>query len=143
MPEPKPSFFQRVLASWAVRSLGVGALATSLDLALGTTLLALGVPTRFAAMSGTTLGATFGFFANRRFAFQDHAQSLGSSAVRYVLVVLGTSAVHGQVVVWFRDGLGLPYVAAKLLADLLVLLPSQLVLMRYLVFPRAKPQPSA
>jgi len=120
-----------------VRSLLGGGVATGLDLTTGITLLALGAPTRVADMSGNLVGAIFNYVWNRTVAFKDTSQGLGGSALRYVLVTLGTIAVHGQVAVYFHDVRGLAYPVAKILSDLVVLVSTQL-LWRYVVFPRAK-----
>ncbi len=134
------SLLQRLKDSWAVRSMMVGAVSTVLDLGLGATLLAGGAPTRAAAMAGTLLGATFSYFANKRFSFKDSHLKGQSSALRYALVTLLSSTVHGQLVVWFT-GLGLPYVPAKFAADFLVFNLGQLLLLRYVVFPKDRPPP--
>jgi len=138
-PAPPPglaSALRRLWASWATRSLAVGAVATVLDIALGTGLLALGSGTRAAAMAGTALGALFGYFANRFFAFKDHDTRANTSALRFVLVATGSTLVHGQLVVWLRDVFGVPFVVAKMASDMVVFNVGQLLLLRYLVFPR-------
>jgi putative flippase GtrA len=128
---------RRLWSSWATRSLAVGAVATVLDLALGTSLLLTGVAsTRAAAMTGTAFGALFGYFANRYFAFRDHDRSANASAVRFALVALTSTLIHGQLVVWMRDSFGVPFVVAKMVADVLVFNVGQLLMMRYLVFPK-------
>lgn len=138
---PARALLTRVWNSWATRSLAVGAAATVLDIALGTSLLTLGVHTRFSAMTGTALGAIFTFVANRYFAFRETTPSktsLGQSAVRFFILTALSSLVHGQVVVWLRDSLGVPFVPAKVVADLAVFTFGQLILLRYVVFPQAK-----
>ena len=62
---------KRVLKSWATLSLAAGAFATCFDIALGTTLLHFGTPTRVAAMVGTSFGSTIAFFLNRYVAFRE------------------------------------------------------------------------
>lgn len=128
----------RVAHSWVVRSLGVGAVATGLDLTVGVCLLALRAPTRAAAMAGTLTGATFTFVVNRLFIFRDSNQKLWGAVFKFALVMVATSSVHGQVVVFLRDVQALPYVVAKISADLLVLTFSQLLLLRYVVFPKSE-----
>jgi putative flippase GtrA len=127
---------RRLWGSWATRSLAVGAVATVLDIGLGTGLLALGAGTRSAAMAGTALGALFGYFANRFFAFKDHDAGAHASALRFVLVAALSTVVHGQLVVWLRDVFGVPFVIAKMASDMVVFNVGQLLLLRYLVFPR-------
>lgn len=132
----RASFFQRLSQWWAARTLALGVVATALDLGLGMTLRAFGVPTRTAAMSGTTLGATFNFFANRSLAFRDHQQPFVRSVIKYVVMAVTLSAIHGQVTTWLCDGKSLPYPLAKVLADVLVITLNQPLLLRYFVFPR-------
>jgi putative flippase GtrA len=127
---------QRARNLWAARSLLVGAASTVLDLCIGGTLLWLDAPTRAAAMTGSLSGAAFSYFANRAFAFGDGDRGPGS-LVRYVLITVVQSTIHGQFVVWF-SAWGLPYVAAKMSADVLVFSVAQLLLLRYVVFPRRK-----
>jgi putative flippase GtrA len=140
-PGEQPTLLQRLLGSWATRTLAFGALATLLDLALGSTLRHFGLATHLAAMCGTTLGAVFGFFTNRAYAFRDHEQSLARSAAKYAVMSLTLSTVHGQVTEWLCDGQGAPYVLAKIGADLLVFTVNQPPLLRYFVFPK-KAQPA-
>jgi putative flippase GtrA len=131
----------RVWKSWATRSLAIGAGATLLDLLVGTSMLvALHVPTRAAAMTGTVLGAAFTFVANRHFAFKDSGTqlALARSIARFAAATLLASVVHGQLVVWLRDALGVPFVPSKIVSDLLVFTLGQLVLLRYVVFPKPK-----
>jgi putative flippase GtrA len=138
-PSAHPALLQRLLGSWATRSLALGAVATVLDLSLGTSLRWLGVRTDLAAMSGTTLGAVFAFFANRSFAFRDHHQPMAKAALKFVLVSATLILIHGQVVKLLCDGQGLPYPLAKVLADVLVITFNHPLLLRYFVFPKAKP----
>ncbi len=135
---------ERAKNLWVTRSLAVGAVSTALDLALGGTLLWFGAPTRVAAMSGTLFGSLFSYFANRDFAFRDRDPTQ-SSFWRFALITGTASAIHAQFVVWFRT-YGLPYVAAKMAADVIVYSVGQLLLLRYVVFPKKlapTPQPTA
>lgn len=139
----KPArLLERVKNLWVTRSLVVGAVSTVLDLGLGGLLLWLGAPTRWAAMAGTLAGSVFSYFAQRAFAFRDQ-EPMRRTLPRYALVAVTASTVHGQVVVWL-SGWGLPYVAAKLTADVLVYSVGQMLLLRYVVFPlkRASTPPS-
>lgn len=140
----KPNWFQRLRDSWASRSLLIGAVATAVDLALGTTLILLlphavhGIEkSRIAAMVGTLVGSTVSYFLNRRFAFKDQ-QHVAKSAWKFVVTTLVLSVVHGQAMVWLRDHAGVPYVPAKVLADLVVFTFTQLVVLRFFVFPQQK-----
>ncbi len=118
-------------------SLLAGAVATVFDLAIGTTLLHFGTPTRVAAMVGTTFGCTLAFFLNRYVAFRENKPKVLKSAIRYTLLMAVSIAIHGQVVVLLRDSSGIPYVPAKMIADLCVFTFAQLVVLRYFVFPKA------
>ncbi len=133
---------RRFLTNWATKSLLVGAVAVALDLALGLALLTFGsVSSRTAAMAGTLLGGLWTFFANRTFAFDDTTARLTQSAWRFGLMTVSLSFVHGQAVVMLRDAFGVPYVPAKVAADVVVITFTQLVLLRYFVFPRGKQPP--
>lgn len=124
-------------SSWATKSLAMGSLATVVDLSFGAVLLWLHSPTRVAAMVGTTAGGVFTFFANRYFAFKEKNPKLASPALKFVIVAGLSTIVHGQLVVMLRDWWGVPYVPAKIGADLVVFTFGQLVLLRYVVFPKA------
>lgn len=137
------TFIERLTKWWAFRSLAVGAVSVALDVSTGLTVLSLGGPTRLAAMCGTTVGSTWTYFANRHFAFKDHQEPVARSGLKFVLVQAALNTAHGQVVVWLRDGFGVPYVAAKLMADVLVVTFPQLWLMRNVVFPKKKPSAEA
>ncbi|MBS1151414.1 MAG: GtrA-like protein [Myxococcaceae bacterium] len=133
---------KRVLKSWATLSLAAGAVATAFDLALGSTLLSFGTPTRAAAMAGTTLGSTIAFFLNRYVAFREKKPKVVVPALRFLLVTLVGITLHGQVVVLLREEVGVPWVPAKLIADVCVFTFAQLIVFRYFVFPRPKEAPA-
>jgi putative flippase GtrA len=127
---------KQVLKSWVTKSLAVGAAAVALDLVIGTGLIVFfEASPRVAAMSGTVVGGIFTFFANRHFAFSDTGSSMPQSAWRYGLTTLMLSLAHGQVVVMLQAH-QVPFVPAKVAADLLVITFTQLVLLRFFVFPR-------
>jgi putative flippase GtrA len=128
---------RRVVDSWATRSLAVGGVATGLD--VGVLLLALqaGAPTPIAAMLGVLVGAAFAFVANRRFAFRDEGDVLAQLS-RYAVSTAGAMLLHGGLVWWLSDRVGVPVVLAKLGADFLVFTCGQLVLLRFVVFPKKK-----
>lgn len=129
---------ERIWKFWAARSLMIGAISTTLDLTTGALVLYLGGPTRAAAMSGTTVGSTFSYFANRHFAFKDHQEPVARSGLKFFLMQTVLGIAHGQVTVWLRDGLGVPYLLAKMSADLAVVTFPQLWLMRNFIFPAHK-----
>ena len=122
---------------WATRSIVVGAICGGTDLAIFSILLALGVPTALSAMGGTVIGCTMAFFGNRRFAFRDTTR-LGGPMVRFIIVTLIQIAIHGQLVALLRDGWKIPAVPAKITSDLCVFTLAQLLVLRYIVFPRPK-----
>lgn len=132
----------RIWKFWAARSLMIGVASTTLDLTTGALVLWLGGGTRLAAMSGTTLGSTFTYFASRHFAFKDHREPVAKSGLKFFLVQAVLGLAHGQVTVLLRDGLGIPYMISKMMADLLVVTGPQMLLMRHFVFPVAKASPS-
>src|SRR5437773_10217004 len=118
---------KKLWRSWATRSLAIGGIATVLDILVGTTCLSLlAVPTRFAAMCGVVVGATFTFFANRYFAFKEHNPKLTKPALKFVLATSASMLIHGQLVVLLRDHAGVPFVVAKMIADIGVFSVGQL-----------------
>lgn len=139
-PPPLPQrIWKKLRDGWASRSLAIGALATVLDLGLGNLLLhVFRSPTRVAAMAGTVLGATFIFFANRYFAFKEKNPKLGSPLLKFIGVTALSSVVHGQLMVFAHDRWGINYTLAKMGCDLLVFTFGQLLLLRYVVFPKPK-----
>ncbi|MHB8873096.1 MAG: GtrA family protein [Myxococcaceae bacterium] len=130
---------RKLWSSWATRSLAVGAAATVLDIVVGLICLHLiQLPTRLSAMSGVAIGGAFTFFANRHFAFKEHNPKLAKPALKFILATGLGMLIHGQFVVLMRDGVGIPFVMAKVIADLGVFSVGQLLVLRYLVFPRSK-----
>lgn len=130
----------RLSKFWAARSLAAGAVAVCFDLALGGLVLWFGGSTRAAAMSGNVLGTTLTYFFNRYFAFKDSNAPMMTSGAKFFAMQACLGVAHGQVVVWLRDFLGIPYVPAKMAADALVVAIPQLMLMRHVVFPK-EPSP--
>ncbi len=134
-----PEFLRRAWRSWATRSLAIGAVATVLDIAVGLTCLnVFRLSTRPGAMLGVAIGATFTFFANRHFAFKDRSQALASPALKFLAATAVSMVIHGQLVVMMRDRFGIPFVLAKIIADIGVFSVGQLLLLRFLVFPKKK-----
>lgn len=139
-PSKTRQWFTRLWNSWATRSLAVGAVATVLDLAIGLTLKSgLHFETRVSAMAGVLIGATFTYFANRSFAFREQTPEMASSMLKFVAVTVLSSLLHGQVVVWLTDRLSMPFALSKVLADVAIFSVGQLLLLRYVVFPKVKP----
>ena len=127
-----------IWGSWAARSLAVGALATGIDLTIGISLNSLlHVETRPSAMAGSIVGSTFTYFANRFFAFREKNPDLASSMLKFIVVTALSSIAHGQLVVWLHDSLGWPFAVAKMLADVAIFTFAQLLVLRYIVFPRS------
>ncbi len=126
---------------WAPKSLLIGAMASGLDLAIGTfCAVVLVLPTRVCTAAGLVVGATINFLAQRRFAFQDRDTRLAQSTVRWLIVTAGQILLHGQLVTILRDRLGVPYVPAKMAGDVVVFTVLQLLLLRYVIFPERKQQ---
>lgn len=129
-----------VWGSWATRSLAVGGVATVLDIL---TLLACvklaRLPTPVGAGLGVMVGAVWAFWANRRFAFKDSQGPLGPQVLRYGVTTGGAMLVHAALVGWLADRVGVPVVLAKLAADVAIFTVGQLLLLRYVVFPRSAP----
>lgn len=135
---PLPARLKKLIDSWATRSLMVGAASTTVDLSVGLTVITLfPTQTRAAGLCGLLVGSTFSYFANKRFAFHDEGK-VRASAWRYVLMTVVLSLVHAQVLVLYRDRLGIPYAIAKMMADVSVFTFTNLVLLRYFVFAKKK-----
>jgi putative flippase GtrA len=126
---------QRVLASWAARSLQVGALATVLDICvLLVCKKVLKLPTPVGAAIGVAVGSTLAFFLNRRWAFRAQGTPLTGQAVKYVISTLIAMSIHAPLVGILADWLDVPVVVAKLIADVLVFSVGQLLAMRFVIF---------
>lgn len=123
--------------SWATRSLALGGIATVFDVC--TLLLcvrAFHLPNPVGAMIGVTVGATFTFFANRHFAFKDHDPKLAPQAAKFILTTGAAMLVHATLVYMLADRLKVEVVLAKLIADVAVFSVGQLLMLRYVVFPK-------
>src|SRR5262249_22190031 len=102
----------------------------------------LKLPNPVGAMCGVTVGAIFTFFANRHFAFRDHKPKLAPQALKFSVATFAAMMVHASLVWLLADHYGVPVVLAKLAADVLVFSVGQLLLLRYLVFPKHIPHPT-
>jgi putative flippase GtrA len=126
---------ERVLKSWAARSLQVGALATVVDVCV---LLickkVLKLPTPVGAAIGVAIGSTLAFFLNRSFAFRAQGTPVTGQAVKYIISTLIAMSIHAPLVGILADWLDVPVVVAKLCADVLVFSIGQLLVLRFLVF---------
>lgn len=138
---------QRVMRSWAARSLQVGALATVVDVCvLLVCKKVFKLPTPVGAAAGVAIGSTIAFFLNRTFAFRAHGTPVTGQAVRYVISTLIAMSIHAPLVGILADWLDVPVVVSKLIADVFVFSIGQLLALRFLVFRKSmgKPtQPSA
>jgi putative flippase GtrA len=142
-PVGAKSWFKKLTGWWATRSLVIGACATVVDVAIGTFLVSvMHLSTRPAAMLALAVGTTLNFIAHRYIAFREHDPKVADPAVRWLVMTVIQTLVHGQLVVMLRDWWGVPFVPAKMAADLLVFTAAQLILVRYVVFPKKKPAPA-
>lgn len=125
---------------WVSRSLMVGAAATALDIAiLLICVKVFGTSNPVGAMVGVVFGSTFTFFANRHFAFRDHKPQLAPQALKFVVTTFAAMLVHAYLVHVLADRMGVPVVIAKMIADVAVFTVGQLLVLRYIVFPKLKP----
>ena len=123
---------------WATRSLMVGGFSTLIDVAcMVTAVEVLHWPRVLAAMFGVAIGATVGFMLNKYFAFRDHDAKLAPQAARYVLATGTAMCCHAVFIFVLTSMLGVYYVISKFIADLVVFSGGHMLLMRFLVFPRA------
>ena len=125
--------------SWATRSLAVGGVATVVDVCV---LLVckhfLHLMTPVCAAIGVLVGSTLTFFLNRHFAFRDHKEPAAPQAVKFALATGVCMLIHAGLVGFLTDRLGVPVVVSKLIADICVFSVGQLLVLRYLVFPKKK-----
>ncbi|MBK7862093.1 MAG: GtrA family protein [Archangiaceae bacterium] len=132
----------RIATSWATRSLAVGAVATAVDVVIGNLLVfGLHLSTAVAAMIALAVGSTLNFLGQRRFAFNE--RKMATPVMRWVLMTALQIPVHGQLVHVFRDWWGVPFTFAKMGGDVIVFGVLQLVMLRYLVFPKTPEEEAA
>lgn len=125
--------------SWAIRSLALGAVAAACDYTvLILCAFVLDLPSAVAAMCGLAVGATLNFLLNRNYAFRDCQSTLAATALRYAAAIACLMVLHAPAVGMLTDRLELPIVVSKLIADVTLLAGGQLLLLRYVVFPRNK-----
>jgi len=129
------SLAEKVYGNWATKSLAVGAVATFIDVCIGNVLVfGLHFSTAVSAMMALAVGSTINFIGQRRFAFNE--KKVATPVVRWVLMTALQIPIHGQLVHVFRDTWGVPYTLSKMLGDVIVFGVIQLVVLRYLVFPK-------
>lgn len=129
----------RLASRWFVRSLLVGAVSSACD--YGTLLFCARVlqwPSAFCAACGLAVGSTLSFTLNRCVAFTDCRTPLWSSALRYAGAIGALMVVHASAVGLLTDRAQVPILVSKLIADVTILSAGQLLLLRYIVFPRNK-----
>jgi len=131
-----------IWTSWATRSLALGGIATVLDIFVLLGCVSLGAPNPVAAMIGVSVGATFTFFANRHFAFRDHHPELAPQVLKFVGATAGAMGIHAALVHLLADTWSVPVVLAKMMADVAVFSVGQLLLLRYVVFPKKQERPA-
>ena len=132
---------QRVMRSWAARSLQVGALATVLDVCvLLVCKKVLKLPTPVGAAAGVAIGSTLAFFLNRSFAFRAQGTPVAGQAVKFLISTLIAMSIHAPLVGILADWLDVQVVLAKLMADVLVFSIGQLLAMRFLIFRKETPK---
>jgi len=126
---------QRVMRSWAARSLQVGALATVVDVCvLLVCKKVLKLPTPVGAAIGVAIGSTLAFFLNRSFAFRAQGTPVAGQAVKFIISTLIAMSIHAPLVGILADWLDIQVVLAKLMADVLVFSIGQLLALRFLIF---------
>ncbi len=129
--------FKKLIASWATKSLAVGAVATVIDVSIGSFLVyVVQLPTAISAMLALAIGTTVNFLGQRRYAFNE--KKVATPALRWALMTAAQSLVHGQLVHVLRDWWGVPYPLAKMGSDVLIFGVLQLVLLRVFVFARPR-----
>jgi putative flippase GtrA len=111
---------------------------------LETCLKVAGLPIPVSSAIGVLVGSAFTFFANRHFAFRDHKPELAPQAAKFIVATSGAMMIHSSFVWALAVRAGVPVVLAKFIADILVFSVGQLLLLRYVVFPkeRIEPQPA-
>ncbi len=129
----------RAIRKWAALSTLFNALSTVLDLSVVILLVQVfHINPAGAAPVGVFLGAALNFVLNRLFAFRDSHGLVVPQVLRYFGVTLLEAGVHAAVVYLLTNRLHINYIISKFIADLLVFTVGNLLLFRYLVFPKTK-----
>jgi putative flippase GtrA len=133
----------RVVRHWAGLSTLFGTVSTVFDLGLVIVLVQLA---NFNAVAAAPLGVFFGsavnFTLNRLFAFKDSKGHVAAQAMRFIAGTIVAAGVHAGVVYVLTERLHVYYVISKFAADILVFSGGNLLLYRYLVFPKTHDLPS-
>jgi putative flippase GtrA len=140
---PTRSFRDRVraLRSWAARYMLVGGLLIAIDVSvvvLGVEILHL--PRVLAIVVGALAGTGVGFVLNKYFVFRDRGERAGTQAVRYAAATVLEFATHAGLAAALIHGVGVHYVVAKAVSDVVAFNALHLLLMRYFVFRTASIQ---
>lgn len=134
----KPGLRQRLQRHWATRSLGAGAVSSGVDFAVLTILVTLFhlAPTPASAI-GVATGGTVAFVLNKYVAFRDHLTPVWPQALKYAGSMALAIAVHASLMYVFTAKLGIYFLIAKIIDDLLVFTIGNLAVMRLYVFRHA------
>jgi putative flippase GtrA len=125
--------------AWAFKSVAINATGSLLDLCvLMIFARVIKAPLPVAAFLGAATGASFNFFVNRRLAFSDSQLAFGSQALRYAACTLGLLLLHAAFVTFLHQNFAVPLPVAKFTSDFCVMAGAQLVLLRFVVFPRGE-----
>jgi len=118
------------------RSVVTSIFTTSLDFALLTTLVELAhVNYVLATFLGTVLGASSNFLINRSWAFRAKHGHAGHQALRYLLVQLGSAALHTSGVWLLTSFGGIRYLISKVVIAIAAYLVWNYPMNRHFVFP--------
>jgi len=132
----------RMVRHWAGLSTLFGSVSTVFDLAVVIALVQLlHYNPAVAAPIGVFVGSAVNFTLNRLFAFRDSRGHVVAQAMRYLLATIIAAAVHAGVVYLLTDRFHVYYVISKFAADILVFTGGNLLLFRYLVFPKTHDLP--
>jgi putative flippase GtrA len=135
-PEARQPTLAGLRQLWAVRSLTVSVFGAALDIAVMVALVHfLDWDPVFATAFGVAAGGSLNFFLNKHFAFHDRDPNVGLQALRYAASMALAFVLYEGVFYTLIREFGVEYVAAKILADLLVFNAGALLLNRYIVFP--------
>jgi putative flippase GtrA len=146
--ERRVGLLTRLWKSWATRSLVAGGIATVVDILVGLGVLAVFdsfnehlPPHRavsIAAMVGVAVGTMVAFVVNRFFAFKEKNPKVAGPALKFLLATAVAMVIHGQLVAFLKVQYAVPFPIAKMGADLAVFSVGQLLVLRFLVFPKKK-----
>jgi putative flippase GtrA len=113
---------------------------TALDFGLLTTLVELcHVNYVLAVFLGTVLGASSNFMINRSWAFEARDGHAGHQALRYLLVQIGSAALHTSGVYALTQFGGVRYLISKVVIAIAAYLVWNYPMNRHFVFPARPP----